>query len=569
MDPVKTSLPRIQLDALPPAARSILQKLEQSGLFRALVIESKGQQVLLDTAFGQLKGQSPQPLGKGDQILARIVQEQDLPTIKIEQVQLRQPVVTDKVLKQLVKLVVENPQNPAASASQKPALASNLPQIIKVLSQQNQQTQVLMGQKTYSIPQQQQLKPGDTLMLKLNERQQAEITRIDPQRVLQKALGELLPRLNTASDRTPALASLQKLVSSILKLKPADIVQPEKTLQKIQSAVAGTRAAPSPAGYNRQPTHIGNGITPTRVSSTLASTTVQSSIQAKPTGAEPPAKLAEPTAAITRPSHTAKPSTTGSQRAIEHLLQQLATPLASAGRIDASAVRQILTRLTLLPATLNPSSAPVQQSIPQQIQLLQQFLNQSPQAFRDMVQQVLHSQTSASNTTSVDDLRLQEMSSLLRNELQQQLEQTSTQLLVQKSTLKLNQELQQPIQINLNIPLQFKEDNIQLKLKLKQRQQNEQPDTQQWEIDLNFDLPLLGLISTHLLLQNSTLSASFWAVRDSTKQLIDSHLNQFKQQLTKSGFELGMFHSYLGEPAKKIDQDAPPALQQNLLDVKA
>ena len=569
MDPIKTSLSRIQLEALPPAARSILQKLEQSGLFRALVIESKGAQVLLDTAFGQLKGQSPQPLNKGDQILARIVQEQSQPTIKIEQVQLRQPVVTDKVLQQLTRLAANNPPSSAPSRPAGDSAAANyLPQIIKVLNHARQQTQILLGQKAYSIPPQPQLKPGDTLMLRLNDRQQAEIVRIDPQQVLKKALSELLPRLNAANERTPGLARLQKLVNAILQLKPADAARPTQTLQQIKSTLTEASATPVP----------GKATSSTSASAILsAKSLANSAASAAPAKASAGSTVAP---ATTKPDNSPAPparanrnssaSTLASQRAIEQLLQQLARPLASAGRIDAAAVKQILTRLSLLPATVNPASplsAPP--SLPAQIQLLQQLISQSPQAFRDMLQQMLQAQQPAAGKVVIDEAQLQETANLLRHELQQQLEQTSTQLLVQKSTIKLNQEQQQPIQITLNIPLQFKEDDIQLKLKLKQRQQSEASQTQQWEIDLDFELPLLGLISTHLLLQDSTLSASFWAVRDSTRQLIDRHIHQFKQQLVKSGFELGQFHSFSGKPKRQESDDAAPALLQNLLDVKA
>ncbi len=562
MDVTKTSLSRIQFDALPAAARNILQKLEQAGLCRALVIESKGQQVLLDTAFGKLSGQSPQALQKGDQILARIVQEQSLPTIKIEQLQLRQPVLTQKVLRQLIKLAAaELPNTSSKSGGAQKASTGDLSQIIRVIDHERQQTQIQMGQKTYSIPRQNNLNPGDTLLLRLNDKQQPEVRRIDPPQLLKKAFSELLPRLQAGTGRTPALASLQKLVSSILQLKAPDLARPAQTLQRIIEAPAANSALSAKQPTTRinaeNTSHSGRFVADSARVETTTALKITTPSEAK----QSPNAPNRPAATIANPQAT--------QRVITQLLQQLSRPAANAGRIDAQAIRQVLSSLSLLPSTPTAGSNPVPQAVPQQIQLLQQIINQSPQAMRDLVLQVIQSQHAGMQKVTVDEAPLQELSSLLRSELLQQLDQTSTQLLLQKTTLKLNQELQQPIQINLNIPLQLKEDTVQLKLKLKQQQQNEQPQTQQWEIDLSFDLPLLGLISTRLLLQESKLSASFWAVRDSTRLLIDSHLHQFKQQLVNSGFELGAFHSFPGQPAKHEQDDPIQGQDRGLLDVKA
>lgn len=562
MESIKTSLPKLQLAALPPAARNILLKLEQAGLFRALVIESKGTQVLLDTAFGKLNGQTAQSLTVGDNIMARIVAGESHPTIKIEQLINSSPLLPDRIVQQLLKLTSQMPQatliEPQNSA--KESAPSTPPQLIKVLDHQKNSTQLQIGQKTLTIPLQRQLTAGEFLMLRINQNRQPELVRIAPQQMLKQAISELLPRLNAAADKTPALAALQKLVSTILQLEPEHLSRPETLLQTLKPAVKPDSPIKSAASARLQSRLPDNMVhKQTRPGLAVKSTSDQGvSVHSTSKHSAPAAT----TQSANRPAATVNP---GLARQVEQILQQIARPLADAGRIDAVAIKQILSQLGLLTIS---KPVPVAQNLSQQIQLLHQIIQQSPQTLQQLITQVIHNQAGHTAAETGDEAQIQHLSNLLRNELLQQLEQTSSQLLVQKSSLKLNQDLQQPLQLNLNIPLQFGQDTIPLKLKLKQREKNHQSSPSPWEINLNFDLPLLGLINTHLLLQGSTLSASFWAVRENTKALIDSHLHEFKKQIQTSGFEPGQFHSYLGEPANN-DEQATATSDINLLDVKA
>jgi len=103
-------------------------------------------------------------------------------------------------------------------------------------------------------------------------------------------------------------------------------------------------------------------------------------------------------------------------------------------------------------------------------------------------------------------------------------------------------------------------------LKIKENNKREDPKEQQWEINLSFEFGLLGLISTHLLLQDIKLSAHFWAESKSTKQLIDSELGSFKEQLQKAGFEPGIFNCSMGSPKTKNDNSH--LISENLIDIK-
>ncbi len=556
MDLAKTSLSTIQFDTLAPRLSNILRKLEQAGLFRALVVEARGTQVLLDTVFGQLKGQSLQTLSRGDEIQARIVPGRQQPSIQIEQLTPSQPELSSKAMAQLLKIAAT--QTTVAKPGTDPhtaAQAATMPLIIKVLKHDAQHSRLMIGQKIYPVARQPQLKPGEFLMLKPDHHGQPQLTRIDPQQLLKKAIAELLPRLQTSPRDSTGLSALQKLVSSILQLKPADLARPEQALQ------AATKAPSQLDAINTPPAR-----TFTESTRNSESFPPQKAVNGRTGTGKIPTHAASRRVA---PQRATKPATVprGSQRMIRQLLQQLAAPIANARHIDAATIKQVLTRLTLIQPALETATQPGLTNIPQQLHLLQQLLQQSPQAFKELVAQIIHSHGNTADQ-HLDEARIQDISHLFRNELLHQLDQSSTVMLLQKSTLKLSQEQQQPLQINLNIPLQFKQDTVQLKLKLKQRQPTEQAQSQHWDVKLSFDLPLLGLISTHLLLQGSTLSASFWAVRDSTKTLIDMHLHLFRQQLINSGFEPGLLNSYPGQPVGNEDEPSWRKPDDNLLDIK-
>ena len=155
MDLLNTTFSHIRIETLDSRVSETLAKLEQVGLFRALVIESKGNQVLLDTAFGQIKGTVAQPLTRGDEIYARLLAGKDMPAIKIETIQTARLELPAKILNQLLQITSQsNPGNPLRA------------QIIKVLSQSPEQTLIRYAGKTYAIPAQSQLQTGDTLLLK-------------------------------------------------------------------------------------------------------------------------------------------------------------------------------------------------------------------------------------------------------------------------------------------------------------------------------------------------------------------------------------------------------------------
>lgn len=146
-------------------------------------------------------------------------------------------------------------------------------------------------------------------------------------------------------------------------------------------------------------------------------------------------------------------------------------------------------------------------------------------------------------------------------------EQSLNQQLFQQTSLRFQQEFQQPVAFNLNIPYTEQQTVKSLQLKIRQKRKEANPENQAWEIQLSFEFGLLGLISTHILLDTNRLSTSFWAVEADTKVKIEDALPEFKQQLVNSGFDLGQITCYLGIPSGESDSDFSP-LPESLLDIK-
>jgi len=528
MDLPKTSSSNIdtsnvKADSLQVRANDLLSKLQQAGLFRAIVIESSGGRLLLDTAFGQLKGQAADKLIKGDEVVARILPGKTEPGIKIEQVLSARQVLPQKMVSQLIKVITANSNTGSSSASVTPSKAAgtsvpspSLPRVIKVLSHSANNTLLQLGHKTYTFPRQPVLQAGDTLLMRPTTGNRIELIKIHPESILKNALAKLLPRLANGQNGSE-LTNLQKLASDFLQQQSTQITrstntQTDKPSLQSASNSAENKTTSNAAVSNREPL-----------------------LQAS------------------------------SLKFIKQQLQTLSQPLLREGNIKAESLQQVLGLLTLVKPTASTPSVNSTLSIPQNLAVLHRAIKNSPESFNVLLRQIIESNSTETKTRIPENI-LHELSGTLKLELLQQLEQTLHQLLTQKTTIRLNQEQNQPIQINLNIPVQSDDGNKSLKLSIKQRNSIDNDEQDHWDINLAFEFAQLGLISTNLLLQDTKLSAHFWSVKSSTKHLIDTHMDRFKNQLKKSGFEPGLFDSFLGKPV--TDENTPHPVVENLVDIQ-
>ena len=494
MDILNNSISSIQLDRSQNRSRQLLTQLQQAGLFRALVNASQGNRVVLDTAFGQIVGKAPEQLGKGDEILARLIPGKNEPTIKIEQYQPRLISLNKRLFGNLFS--APNPQ----------------PQMARVLGHQNSHTMLQIADQQYPIARQKLLQPGETLMIKTSTANNVDLIRIPVQQVLKSALSELLPR-SLPDARSSGIPQLHKVANQILQIKPEALV----ANRQLQAALS-------------------DNIPPQKI--------LHGGQQRQPQAPQPGR---------------------GEPQQLQLLLSQLARPLAKLDGFDAQSMPQILKLLTLIkPAATQPGSNPPA-TYPDLISTLKDLLMRSPDSLRQLVRTLIEANPASDRKTPMEHLLL-ETSSGFKNELLQQLEQTQSQLLLQKTSLRLQLEQNQPIQLNLNIPLQINQQTSEVKIQIRQKQAHQDPDEEHWEINLSFEFGLLGLISTHILLQGQKISAQFWAIESTTKQLIDTQLQQFKSQLQKSGFELGLFDCYIGQPVTQ--PEIPVVISDNLVDIE-
>lgn len=540
MDLINTLQIPLQVIALQKASAELLPQLQQAGLFRALVLETQGNRVILDTAFGKIIGRSPTPLNQGDEILTRLLPGKSEPDLKIEQ--------------HIPRLLTLNNKSLSAVLSQsgKPLLEA------RVVASDVKQTVIQIGKKQYQLAPQKLLKAGDALLLKSLPKNQVELVRIQPQIILKNALSVLLPR-NQSAPKDTGLTSLLKLSQSILHKAPSALKNSNISV-KTEMPVSPSTLSPKQQLIKQIETLIAqsnrvqsNKTQPNKQPPQAASKAINTTEVVKLKAADLPVQNI--------------PLKINTADNLKSLLGNLSISRLNVSQVKPATIQKVLTLLSLLKPSTATSLTSLQnlQTIPRQLETLQQALLKSPDQMTQLIRQLLINQADVAKSTSSERL-LQDFSSSFRTELLQQVEQTLNHLLIQKTSVRLQVEQNQPLQINLNIPLLISEKTTtELKLKIKQKNQKESVDEQHWEINLSFEFGLLGLISTHLLLQEKKISAHFWAVEPATKNLIDHHLDDFKNQLVKSGFDAGYFDSHLGHPSESNDSDQP--LSDNLVDI--
>jgi flagellar hook-length control protein FliK len=146
-------------------------------------------------------------------------------------------------------------------------------------------------------------------------------------------------------------------------------------------------------------------------------------------------------------------------------------------------------------------------------------------------------------------------------------EQSLSQNLLQRASLGMQQETQQPLSLSFALPFLEQQEVKPLQIKLAQRDQQQQERENGWDIRLSFEFSGLGLISCHLFLESSTVAASFYSEQEQTRHRIEQALPQLRQQLTDAGFIPGDFHSFVGEPTQKNSISAS-AYSESLIDIE-
>lgn len=146
-------------------------------------------------------------------------------------------------------------------------------------------------------------------------------------------------------------------------------------------------------------------------------------------------------------------------------------------------------------------------------------------------------------------------------------EQSITQNLLQRASIGMQQESQQPLNLSLALPLLDEHQVIPLQIQLEQRSRAAGEAESSWDVRLNFDFDGLGPICCHLYLQGMTVAASFYSQLPSTRETIEQALPELKHQLSRAGFDFAELHSFAGTSVPTIG--APGAgFDEALIDIE-
>lgn len=248
-------------------------------------------------------------------------------------------------------------------------------------------------------------------------------------------------------------------------------------------------------------------------------------------------------------------------------LEALIGSLPQLSKFDKTTIQQWIQYI--LPPGQDKSD--LAQSVSTPYQLLQQLPKTEgsvAQQLRQWAQSLASTTGSQQQVTKTESKRLPDDFLLhTSREIIKLVDQSLGHQLLQQTNLRYQQELQQPFALNIAIPLNDQQKIQEMRLKIRQRKSEAEADKQSWDIHLDFEFGLLGLVSTHLILDDGRLSASFWSSKPETRQKIDSNLSAFKAQISGAGFDLGEFHSFPGKPPETNERDKLD-LPDTLLDIR-
>ena len=543
-------------------SEGLLQRLQQQGSFRAEVVRAEGQRVLLETAFGALRGEQGSSalagrtprLQPGDVIEARIDRSGPQPRLNIQQHQPLQVELRQTVLSRMLQQAPHRLLAARIATARDPG--QNLLQI---------------GRQQFAIPRDSRLQHGDTVILRPGERPgEIRLQRVQPRPLLLQALSRLIPKQGEA-DAAPggSLARLQQLARQLLP--PNASPAPSATARSMPLPPGpAAPASPPPAATTRADT--ASPMPPANKPNTAEITTAPAARASVAGTRSDPLPVTSPPSAGGKPQASVGKETGGEPPPrLQNLLQALMKLAIQPSRLSPQQLQSSLAQLGLLGGGGQRTGLPASSNaelLPRLIEL-QALLRDQPELFERLLRGHFNVQAGSAQAAAADTADNAAELLQWRQQFSQQLDQSINQLLLGKTGLRLQQDQQQPLNLNLVLPLQLPDEpQRELKLRLRQRPNAEEPEQPAWDVRLSFEFGLLGMITVHVLLQDTRISAHFWAVEEDTWRRIDAELPSFKQQLQRSGFELGLFDCFQGQP-KTDDPDSPQVGEGNLLDVEA
>ena len=147
------------------------------------------------------------------------------------------------------------------------------------------------------------------------------------------------------------------------------------------------------------------------------------------------------------------------------------------------------------------------------------------------------------------------------------LEQALSQNLLQRASLGMQQETQQPPSLSFALPFLDQQEVKPLHIELEQRDQSQEDKENSWDIRLSFELADLGPVACHIFLQGATVAASFYCEKFQTRIRVEQALPDLKQQLSVAGFNAGELHSFPGKPGRS-QTSTTTSYAESLIDIE-
>lgn len=509
----------------------LLAVLKRLDSLPARVVSNAQGQLLLSTRLGNIQPQNPLPLQPGQQVLLRIDPATGQPSVS--------PVKSDAISQRLA--VSSNRELAQLLVNQKPALA-------KVVNQSQASTQIRLNGVQLAMPKLAGLNQNQLLSLRLSDSgDQIELQALDRKPLLKALLSQLIARSpGPAASPTPLLELFRLL-------GPQSVAR--STGLPGDSASARTTTARSDTGLPASP-----GISVR--SSAPGPSLVQSILQLLPQLSSPQANvLRQWIAPYAQQQLTNESSSTQGLNPLK-LLQQVAN-----GDLTVSRLQQILSSAQVS-RPQNPSAQQIQPG-PQDAGA---SADRTPAAGGDLSRLpdtvARQSQLSQQAQSQVRESQLNlEMLQLQSREAARLVEQIGNQAQTQRTSVSLQNEIQQPIAFALSLPVMEGKQISQLNIKVEQRNKAKDAAKQGWDVRLSFEFGAMGMVSCHIFLLGDQVSSSFYCERDETRQQFDSSLPSFRQQLIRAGFEPGDINSYPAPPRSSVPTD-PIWVSESILDIE-
>ena len=560
-------------------ATDLLAKLKAAGTVEAEVIRQLQGKLLLSSRVGDILTSNTLNYKPGDRVSLRLDGSAQNPVLKVSSVPIK-PINLDS--RQHTDLAR--------------ALPPDQPVLARVARIVAQQAEIQLYGQTLKLPRQVNTVKNQLLSLRLNEsRRNIEVTLLERKAIYKAILKQLIPRqAENATSSLVKLISLGRQIMAETRPQPPSIIAPRSPTTGGHMTHAAQTASPRGDNGAVKP---GSGTNTVRPQAGIAGNTNASRPDAKPgpssvinsgikTMDMAAAKSAESSPITRLAGHrsptperltldrsrstsagpisagirSTAPTTVADPNALQ-LLMQLAARLPE---VDAAGIKRWFEFARLIKQSKTDMPASISLDA---LRMLKQLTDRE-NFTRELMQSI---QNSARTTADADNAttRLNSQESLLLQirEGVKLAEQGLSQNLLQRASLGLQQETQQPVSFNMALPLIEQQQIKPLFIDLAQRNQAQEKADKSWDIRLSFEFADLGLISCHIVLEGMAVAASFYSEREQTRENIDTALPQLRQQLSAVGFTPGEFHSFQGRAAPKRESTATD-FSESLIDIE-